>query len=107
MSSRGGMFWKLYCLFSAALSRRNSRVVPATAVVAPAPASKCLLVIFFAMIFAPYLLASGPPSGSLRYIAFGNLLTTGRSPHADSLRASSRTCLGILVVVDHAGTHLE
>src|SRR5881296_2853265 len=49
-----------------------------------------------------FLLASGPPSGSLRYIAFGNLLTTGRSPHADSLRASSRTCLGILVVVDHA-----
>src|SRR5437867_9558530 len=106
MSSRGGMFWKLYCLFSAALSGRNSRVVPATAVVAPAAASKYLLVIF-AMIFAPYLLASGPPSGSLRYIAFGNLLTTGRSPHADSLRASSRTCLGILVVVDHAGTHLE
>src|SRR5207249_6990712 len=54
-----------------------------------------------------FLLASGPPSGSLRYIAFGDLLTTGRSPTPTFFMFSLAAWLGSLVVVDHAGTHLE
>jgi len=38
--------------------------------------------LFLFLILAPAFLASGPPSGSLWYAAFGGLLTTLGSPHA-------------------------
>src|SRR5688572_28632265 len=47
----------------------------------------------------PYFLASGPPSGSLRYTAFGGLLTSLRSPHAPFLSVGPTPRLSKLLII--------